>query len=435
MADPLTKQFRVSFVWLRAFPDLINGSAPNAPMAFLGNQNDFAAHWDAAQDDLAAYVKKWNADNSALIEQAKADPSIRGKLLSARAAAYRAYTSDPLHLTPPWDWMQENYLHKFWDYYLNRDEEPLAAVRGADAWKALVPLRIVLPYKIRAPWLNGGIIVDGLLYPHAVGLAFMVNLTEKKDGLRYPQLMEQLFKLRENENFDVTLPDGTTSALKLDRLANRIMKDLLTRVFADAAPQTIALQDPLSVATFIHTLNVNPQLPIEDNSFPHRVLHGMSTWDPLWDDAKRAALPPIAALNLAYSDKGSTKIIYHSPRGRVVWFPHWFIKPPGRGNHKLSCYHRNLTLLVAQTEALALGAALAYPDVAAGKTPPDALKTFALNAAERARALYLRDIKEFPTYHSASPKAQLDENFLDEVKLMDIVMKVRETLRGGAAQP
>lgn len=438
MAEPLIQQFRVSFVWVRAFPDLVNGSKPDAPMAFLGNKTEFAARFDAVQRELAAYVKKWEAENAALIENAKYDPFARTKLFVERVKAYRAYTNDPLHLTPLWDWMQPNYVHHFWDRYLQMKENPLAEVTGTQAWDALVPLRVVPAFQIRAPWLNGGIIVDGLLYPHAVGLAFMVNLSDKKMGMRFTDLMETLLKVRENETFEVTMSDGTVTDLTLDRLANRILSDLLARVFGADTPETIALDGPLSVGTFVHVLNVNPQSTLEEKSFAHRLLHGICTWDPAWSSAPDESFVSIPIADLTHPGKLKKKehVIFHSPRGRAVWFPTWFIRPPGRGNHKLSCYHRNLTLSMLQTEALALGAQLAYPDIIARKKPVDALAAFALNAAKRAHVLYLRrapapylaEKKVYPTYRSGSPKAQLDENLLDDVKLMDIVIRVRDGL-------
>lgn len=426
MAEPKIQQFRVSFAWLRAFPDLLNGSAPDAPMALLGNKTDYAARFDAVQNELTARVKAWDEQHVDLIQSAKTDASVRNKLFVQRVAAYRAFGSNPLHITPLWDWMQPNYIHHFWDRYLNRKEESLAGVTGAQAWDAVVPLRLVPPFKVNAPWLNGGIVMDGLLYPHAVGLTFMVNVA-LKNGVGYGKLMELLFKIRENENFQVTMPDESVVELKLDRLANLVLKDLLGRVFGEDVPETFSLDGPLSVATFIHVQGVNAQEPVADASTTHRVLHGISTWDPAWENVAKEALLSIPILNLALPGKRNVpgNITYHGPRGRTVWFPNWFSKTPGRGNHRLSCYHRNLTLAVVQTEALALAAQLAYPDLALDQKPPAPIAAFALNAANRARALYLRDKK---TYRSASPEAQLNENFLDEVKLMDVVMKVRQGL-------
>ena len=448
MSEFRVSQLRASLVWLRAFPNLLDGSAADVPMAFLGSRDAYIERFDAIQHELKTFVQTWEAERAARFEEAIVNPGERAQLFRERVQAYRTYTRDVLHLTPPWDWMQPNYVHHFWDRYLGLKRAPLSSVDGARAWDARVPLRAVPPFQIRAPWLDGGIIIDGLLYPHAVGLAFMVNLVNKQKGWTIQELMQKMFEVRADANFEVVFPNKTFAELSLDNLANAILNDLLERVFGKKVPPTREIESPLSVVTFFRVEGFQPQEKIGDRTPEHRMFHGLATWDADWQVTHEQNLPPLAFTNIAYDRKRPGDVLHHSPRGRVVWFPtlmnksndravpdvertEWntpgsaestSVKKKKRGG-SLSCYHRNLTLLVAQTEALALAASLVSADLAAAKTPNAALSSYARESAERARDLYLR---KKTTYRSSSPEAHLNENSLEDVKLMDIVMKARD---------
>ena len=97
-------------------------------------------------------------------------------------------------------------------------------------------------------------------------------------------------------------------------------------------------------------------------------------------------------------------LLYHTDRGRVVWFPSSFTlkKPFIRSS---GCYHGNLTLLHLQTEALLQCVALRKDYVDRGAVPEEAtqLATYSVDAISN---LYSSDDS---SYRSSSVRAYLDE--------------------------
>ncbi len=92
--------------------------------------------------------------------------------------------------------------------------------------------------------------------------------------------------------------------------------------------------------------------------------------------------------------------------------PQYHCSPDRRDMHKLSCYHRNLTLVTLHTEMLAQ-VIVSYTDVVdRGETASASFKALAKSAAIRLGYLYSvyqKGSKKY-TYTSASPRYYLDEH-------------------------
>jgi hypothetical protein len=105
-------------------------------------------------------------------------------------------------------------------------------------------------------------------------------------------------------------------------------------------------------------------------------------------------------------------VLYGSQRARAVWFPDGFAKL------KLSCYHRNLTLLSMQVESL--GAAVKRTVDTAGGNYATFSVPHSQSVVRSARILdKLYGGNRDATYQSYSAKRQIDESgLLQPIKAM-----------------
>jgi hypothetical protein len=422
-SPPRIFELRISYIWTETFPTLLTGTASDAPMAFLGEKSTYANRYEEIKGQLNQLGERWEQESWNLRMEHYSDPKLLAAQQAKLAAEYQKRTSDPELLTFPWPWLGSNYIHHFWQNYFENVKPN--QLQGAKAWEYVVPLRINMPVQIGSPWPETGpkcrIMVDGLFYPHGVALVIMARLLFKQEtdggvtgvneqGVGLQRMMERALELRRDLVLPVSLPDQTQHKLSLDALASALLDYLHTRALGAHAPQGDRPSQPLSIATVIQGRGGDAMLPVIEDSDLHKVLAGLCNWREDWSQAQDLASPVTANLLIGSATPGH--MVYHTTRGRAVWMPKYFDSPARRDMHKLSCYHRNLTLVSLQTEMLAQTNVYYTDYLDRGEPAPAALAELARFAAIRLGYLYaaLKKGSKKYTYNSASPRFYLEEN-------------------------
>jgi hypothetical protein len=430
MSIPRILELRISFIYSETFTGLLDGSAAGAPLAALGDPTTHGVKFEEIRQGMIALEKEWQeADN-----KLRSDYFDSPILLAAKRAQllrdYQARLNPPGVLAVPWPWLGRNYIHHFWQYYLENLEPNW--LPGYKAWEFVVPMRMRLPVKIGTPWAADGPLckahAEGFFYPHGVAVVLMLRLLFMKQsdaeggaaaaaepGVGLARMMDRALQARGNLNFPVTLPGGDHESLKLDALAAVLLNDLRRRALGKDAPQGDRPSQPLTVATVVQGRGWSADLPVVAQSDLHKALEGLCTWKDDW--AFQAKLASLEAANLLVGGATPGHLVYHTERSRAVWMPMYFTSIKRREGHKMSCYHRNLTLVSLQTEMLAQ-ALVYYTDyLDRGEAAPEALKSLARFAAVRIGYLYasLKKGSKKYTYNSASPRVYLKENDYEDL--------------------
>lgn len=442
MSIPRISELRLSFAWTETFQTVFdrppNGDLPQQTLAFLGNRAKFIAAFENVRQRQSDLESKPNEPEAAPI-RAHAEADCTETKSESPPAGKGSATS----LSMPWPRLSRNYSHHFWQYYLeNVDPRGLS---GEKAWQYLVPLRVQFPIGLGAPWPNAvpkcKVFLDGLVYPHGIAVVVMVRLLFKRlsgsvtdpqnggtgTGVGVPLLMERALDIRANGHFEVTIA-GERQDLKLDSLAGAVLDHLRRETLGTAEPQGNRLNEPLTVATVVRGTGGDPTMPITENSDLHKVLEGLCSWRADWKTHPLQTTPKKSTLLLAGPPDGH--VVYHLARGRAVWMPGLFSTDSGRDEHRLSCYHRNLTWVTLQTEMLAQASSI-YADYLERDPPPDVapptdLQSLARFAAIRLGCLFSTEKSKGrkQTYNSASPRAYLNENGYEET-----IKQVRATFK------
>jgi hypothetical protein len=261
------------------------------------------------------------------------------------------------------------------------------------------------------------VLVDGLLYPHGIALILMPVISfASATGQSLGFTMVRALDLRRGRALPVTLPDGAETQFKLDALAGQLLTYLGQQVLG-AAAGAISPGEPLTVATIVRGRDGDPQRAPVAGGDIHRVLEGLCTWHDQWQSVE--PLTDLESANLLLGRQRSrSDYVHHQKRGRAVWMPSHFSELGNTAKHKykLGCYHRNLTLLMLQTEMLAQAVALFmnFPQKHQRQKYNDYYE-LAHHAAIRLGILYgnLKDRRKpthKQTYNSASPRLYLEEN-------------------------
>ena len=367
MSIPLLQLLDASFVWTEAAPSC---PGADAPLARLGEQLAYSAFFDQLQADLvnpdkgvatAASVADWPA----LAPLADAAP------LAAAAAAVR--------WLPPWAMSKHAHRHNFWYYYLHHVSQ--LAVSGELAWQHLVPLRLPLPIRIQkspsgataGPTIH--LFADGYVYPHAVAVELKLRFDYGASPRLAGIVLGDLRRLYREAAPTVSIAGAEPQTMRLETLAQRLSAFLRRLVWGEtAAGANFVLADqPISVVTAIKGIAPDPFTPLAAGDDLHRILDGFCSFRGDWPELETADLAPLSCANLVIGSpadghighKTAGHVVYHHKRSRVVWMPSYLGNTTPHFS-RLSCYHRNLTLSLLQTEVLAqamfLFAATAKPD-------------------------------------------------------------------------
>jgi hypothetical protein len=215
-----------------------------------------------------------------------------------------------------------------------------------------------------------------------------------------------------DEPYDVTWNGRPPVAQQLPELTVALLDDLHDRVLGPAAKPGERSKLPFTASGVVRGDTDLIATAPPENGDVHRLLQGMSSLRKSWDKDKLA--PMKEALLRVRRSAPDGDLLYHTSRGRAVWFPSSFTEQ--RSFIRSSgCYHRNLTLLVLQAEAL-LQLLAARRDLVKNKAKvPPFLEQMAKDAAQQLSLLYGSTDE---TYQSSSVRAYLDETS-SQKKLLD----------------
>ncbi len=363
------REVRVSFVWFERWGDIWSAAAP-IQMEFLRSAGGFAKEFDQRKQD-------------------------------------------PTSLTPPWPLKAPQYQHWFWYFYLGRDPKNLT---GALALRKLTPLRAAIPAKIRAQnkWI--AVMADGFIYPHCIALVPTLRLFfDREDwpqeGLQTGLAMQNVWLASNEELYEVTWNGAKAAPAPLSGVVDTLLDHLRERVLGEGAAAGERTKLPFSVTSVVRGDTESIQSKPPDQGDVHRLLQGLCSLRKSWKDDKLAPLKvrirdgDDGALLRVRGSAPDGHLLYHTDRGRAVWFPASFTAK-GAFERSAGCYHRNLTLLHLQTEALLHALAARRDLLDSGAKVPELVDRIAKDAA-----LLLSDIYSSgdETYRSSSARAYLDE--------------------------
>ena len=375
--------------WMSSDATLLdNGGAGSQPLAMLGNENEYAVHFEGAQRSLAA-----GRSNSLALPW----PSQKGQV--------------------------------FWYYYLKKTVN--GRVGGHLAWKKITPFRVQVPLHITAVLPNHPNIVlnanvEGFLYPHAVaGLVTLSWIAETT----IPEFEDLAISLRRDPVFipqwqpapagdifqNASWPSNTQSPVSLGTIGLQLLKLLRTTVFGPGpAGGNLTDRSPFTILSVLGGEGVDLTGTPEDNGEIQCMLHAITAWEHVPDGATPLQLSSEVSLGLGKL-AGPADLLYGAKRGRAVWYPSKFLRWD-QPNYKLRCYHRNLMFASMQTEAMYGYAFELAQRRAANATITHEQHTLARRAAATLGLLYSA---HHDTYRSQSPHRQIDDNqWVDEINAM-----------------
>jgi hypothetical protein len=362
---------RLSLIWTDTFFDLLaDGGPAGSPMGFLGRASTYASRFAALPP-----------------------PDTEAKGLSV-----------------PWPRPAGQY---FWTYYLE-GKRP-GDLTGDQAWNVGVPFRGPEPARVSSDALKRRVLLEAFHYPH--GIALVATLTFE-DSLELDAAVQRVFKMRRSIVCDVQWDAETGRAPELATLAQAadgILAVLRHGALGKQVPPAAHAVEPFSVLTVIGATGTSAKEGMVDGSALHRAFEAMASWMPGYEAANLPAIKD-ATIETRTGPAG-VDVLYARPRGRVVWFGR-LLDPPNKGDHTLACYHRNLTFLSLQIEALgsfARATATALDD-------PGSLSAAHLDCARRSAGLLGRLYGgTSDVYRSWSPRKHIDQN-----ALIDPINKVRD---------
>jgi hypothetical protein len=375
--------------WMSSDATLLDeGGAGDQPLAFLGSQDAFADHFDAAQ--------------------------------------YRLKTGALSPLSLPW---MSQKGQKFWYYYLKRTIN--GQVDGYLAWKKITPLRLTIPLQITAaypshPDLIFNINAEGFLYPHTVAALITAawtaetNLTEFED-LAYSIRRDKIFKTAWHGHTasdlfqSVSWPVSADEQVSLGAIGLNLIRAFRAAVFGPGiAGGRLTDSSPFTILSVLGGANVDLTAAPPANGQIQRLLHTITAWERVPEGAEPLELSSQVNLGLGKL-AGPADLLYGARRGRAVWYPSKFLQDE-QPNFKLRCYHRNLMYASLQTEAL-YGHAVELAQRRASNAPVTTdHHTLTRRAAATLGLLYGA---HHDTYRSQSPRRQIDDNhWIDVVNSM-----------------
>ena len=385
------REIRVSFVWFERWGDI--WSPVNATV------KEFLRTGDGYQKEFDDAIKE----------------TVIGPLNGQEIPDSRL---GPSGLTPPWPIKQQasskKYPHWFWVFYLGKAPQN---VSGQLALSKLAPFHVGFDAKVkpRSKWIS--VIADGFVYPHGTGLVLTVVV--KLDSGDFPSsgvqtgvAMRNILQACNTELYDVTWNGKKTVEQRLPELTDALLDDLHNRMVGPGAHLGERSKLPFTTSGVVRgDTDLIGTAPPEQGDV-HKMLQGASNLHKNWDKDKLTPMKD-AALRVRRSAPDGD-LLYHTSRGRTVWFPSSFTERKSF-IRSAGCYHRNLTLLHLQAEAL-LQVLAARSDLLKNKADvPPFLEQMAKDAARELSLLYGSTDE---TYQSSSVRAYLDET-PSQKKLVD----------------
>lgn len=381
-------ELRKSWIWFDSYAGPLSDHKPSADLASrLSWEDEYGTLFEGARDN----------------QRADSMPTARNPL------------------TLPWP-PQSGSFNYFWLHYLEKKDPELLTPRSA--WKQLLPLRL----RIQVDPANGSTIpgfwvetrkmpcrlrLEAYFLPHGVGLVATAYVSPTSSATRaktssrrtaarmtLPKAVDRIHACYDTAG--LRLVDANRGkqgpTLKLPFLAPRLLNRL--RSWAGVADAPELRSGPFSVATIVKGKAGLKDQAVQQDSPLHRALHGLCGGGAAWAQSQA---PPLAESKLETRQGPDFHVLLREEHARAVWFPSAFDE--SAGNSSLSCYHRNLTMLSLQIEALLGLITLAHNDLRAGNPVRSGrLEDLSKRAAQHLGRLY----GQKSTYTSASAPAQID---------------------------
>jgi hypothetical protein len=293
-------------------------------------------------------------------------------------------------------WVLPAHSGNFWRHYLH--SRRIEEANSREAPRRLLPVFTPSFMKpIFSSAIPGRATLSGYCWPHCLGVVLNLFI-ESNQSLQ--SMVQQAFSLRYDPNY--LLNKTNLAAITLGSLLDQAMEKLRnTALGPNCKPGTPG--ELFSVITFIDGDGVDCSIKIVCNSLLHKALFGLCKWNRGWDKTNLVNFDHVVTPFKDDTIQGHA--LFHSTRGRVVWFPSYF----NQSNLRIvGCYHSNLTTLSLQVESLGAIVKLAA-DKFATQTVPQSFLDYSHNAAVNLSLFYggSRD-----TYRSASARDQITENSL-----------------------
>lgn len=376
------REVRVSFVWFEQWGDVWS-SASLTLKEFLRTGDGYQKEFDDA------------------IKETVIDPLNGQQIPDSRL--------EPTALTPPWPIKQQptskKYPHWFWVFYLGKEPRN---VTGRLALCKLAPFHVGFDAKIKpqSKWI--GAIADGFVYPHGVGLVLTVVLRLETGnfpagGVQTGVAMRSILDACNNELYDLTWNGKQPVSQRIPELADALLDDLHNRMLGPGSNLGERSKLPFTISGVVRGDTDLIVTSPPENGDVHRMLQGASTLRKSWGNDKLTAMKD-ALLRVRHTAPAGD-LLYHTGRGRTVWFPSSFTEQRSFVR-SAGCYHRNLTMLHLQTEALLQVLAVRSDLVKNKAKVPPFLEQMAKDGAQQLSLLYGSTDE---TYQSSSVRAYLDE--------------------------
>jgi hypothetical protein len=371
------REARVSFVWFERWGDIWGSTKPIA-MEFLRSADGYTKEFDQAIKD-----------------------TVTGPLADQEIPAARL---EPDALTPPWP-VQSDYPHWFWIRYLGKAPQN---VDGQLALSKLAPFHAGFPASIKpqSKWI--GIIADGFVYPHGIGLVLTLILTLDRDqwpsgGVQSGVAARSALQAYNDELYNVAWNGGEPVTQRFSELADALLDHLHDQVLGPGTKAGERTRTPFVLSAVVRGDTDSIAKPPPEFGDVHRMLQAISSLRKTWENDKLTPLKDALLRVRRSAPEGD--LLYHTSRGRAVWFPSSFAekRPFIRSS---GCYHSNLALLHLQTEALLQALAVRRDLLDKGVKVPDLLIQIAKDAVQQLSSLYSSDDS---SYQSSSVRVYLDD--------------------------
>ena len=296
----------------------------------------------------------------------------------------------------------ERYGKLFWSQYISNTTPALL-------WRNLVPIEYDLQTIVPSLVLdNCNVTLHAYLYPW--GLAVIVDV-KLMDAKPLDQTVNLLRDIRDRTKIKWKF-DNTSGTASPEGLTTELHKRLTPDIYgSQIAAEEAGSQ--FTIVTLVDADGVDHKAPIVEGGPIHLALEGLAGWNRNWAD-----IPPqpqsLVDFRIPSRVGPVGHILYGKSRARVVWFPADF-RSKADYPDRLPCFHKNLSVATAHTEALCVLA----QDAASNLRTLDSLDSFSATyrgCAQLAAGILGRlhgnkidDPKaiKLPIYRSGSVRAQI----------------------------
>ncbi|WP_411080423.1 hypothetical protein [Streptomyces sp. cmx-18-6] len=308
-------QLRISYVFTASLPALAAGSAAPSPA-------------------VSGFVTP--VDYDAMFRRAKA----AGPVLATAQGGWPA-VGEAVPLSLPWADPASPHgdSNNFWRRSLRM--RAYSEANGAQGWRSQVPLRPSRPVRIESSEPSARVTAEALCHPLANSVIVATTL---RGGGAMEAWADQVSEHERGLRLRIAGEDGPARSIEATA---HLLLERLDRARQGSGPRVAPdIPDPFAVMTVVEGAGPLESCRAEEGGEVHRFLECLARREALAGVPQPRALADTFLRGRAWRSGGG---VLAAPRARVVWAPYRF-RTTGRCRW-LGCYHRNLTLSVAHTDA------------------------------------------------------------------------------------